>query len=76
MKLHGSLFLSNTLALLSALRPGIATALPEGQLQPRATKLTHRAETGITEVAGQWVAPQPGYLGNQPVNITPFEMKC
>lgn len=42
-----------------------ANPVAEHQVVPRATKLTQRAETGITAVAGSWVQWQPGYLSEQ-----------
>lgn len=41
---------------------GLASPTPDTSLEKRATTLTRRAEKGVTDIAGQWVAWQAGYL--------------
>ncbi|KAI1380192.1 hypothetical protein F4677DRAFT_253488 [Hypoxylon crocopeplum] len=50
------------LAALSLVTAALSSPTPETRLETRASKLTHRAETGVTDIAGTWVAWQPGYL--------------
>ncbi|KAI8959488.1 hypothetical protein F5Y11DRAFT_332982 [Daldinia sp. FL1419] len=49
-----------TFALSAGL--ALATPTPEVELAPRATKVTKRAETGVTDIAGVWTEFKPGYL--------------
>ncbi|ORY60263.1 uncharacterized protein BCR38DRAFT_444436 [Pseudomassariella vexata] len=49
-------------AALSLLGCGSANPVPGGELAIRASTVTRRAETGITDIDGVWVPFQPGYL--------------
>ena len=49
-------------ALLSLAASAFASPTGDVHIGTRATKLTHRAENGVTDIAGTWVAWQPGYL--------------
>ena len=59
MKLN---YLTKLSAIFSLVVSTLAGPTGDFRLGTRATKLTHRAETGVSEVAGTWVAWQPGYL--------------